>query len=237
MAATVNGGFDLTATGNTLKNALAASAMAWVNPSSLNIGDSGIYEVRGNTNDPRFFFRIDATGRVYIAVRHFDVSTTSFCFSTGLVSVGIWTHVGVAYNCSNQFGMFYINGLLDSQAFLVPGTTGPNFENSNSSENSVGTGLGGLQNFLGTLEDVRLYNRVVQSSEFATVYAQRGKDMIVQGLIARYPLKELAISQNAVYAADISPSLVVLPANVIAGPLYVTGISEPVMKPLSTASH
>jgi hypothetical protein len=42
------------------------------------------------------------------------------------------------------------------------------------------------EGFLGTLDDLRFYNRVLTDSEIQTIYACRGSDSIVQGLQARW---------------------------------------------------
>src|SRR5690606_25749707 len=44
--------------------------------------------------------------------------------------------------------------------------------------------------FDGLIEDVRFYNRGLSQAEVQTIYHAKGKDMIQNGLIVRYPLQD-----------------------------------------------
>ena len=51
--------------------------------------------------------------------------------------------------------------------------------------------------FDGKMADVRFYNRILSADEVATIYACRGHDGIVSGLVGRWKLDELAAGAGA----------------------------------------
>lgn len=85
--------------------------------------------------------------------------------STSSVPLGRWVHVAVSYNDVSGAFVFYINGVIDKSSTNVV-TTIP------SATIYIGSFAGTSQFFTGSIDDVRIYNRVLAPSEINAIYNQ-----------------------------------------------------------------
>jgi hypothetical protein len=117
---------------------------------------------------------LDSDGSWYLALSdtgylYFEVSGTTV-YSTGHLDVGQWTHCVFRYNSTNQNWSYYLNGVLDSGGtnnLAIQATDWPL---------RIGTELQfdgeTLDYFLdGALDNLRIYNRALSSTEVAQLYA------------------------------------------------------------------
>jgi len=101
--------------------------------------------------------------------------------SISTISINTWYHVVCTYESGD--GEVYVNGIFDVDGTV--GTTTP------SQYLAIGNRTGATEGFKGILDDLRIYNRVLNAAEIATIFACRGSDGIVYGLLHRYMLNEL----------------------------------------------
>jgi len=105
--------------------------------------------------------------------------------SISTISANTLYHIVCTWNYSVTVAwQIYINGSLDN--------SGSNTYNDPGSDLlSIGARTGATsQRFIGILDDVRIYNRVLTAGEVQTIYASRGIDNIVNGRIHRWLLDE-----------------------------------------------
>ena len=124
------------------------------------------------------------------------VSKISFMISTdgtatinsgdsALLSAGVWHYVVGIFEPSTS-----VRVLLDlvktENTTSIPATQ----FNPTTNVRIGATGLGGSGFFNGKMNDVRIYNRVLSDDELQTIFAARGVDGIVNGLVGRWLLNE-----------------------------------------------
>lgn len=73
----------------------------------------------------------------------------------------------------------------------------------------------------GNMEDMRIYNRILSPQEVSTIYAARGVDGIVSGLLHRYPLDDRAPGATAAGAVDVTNNSVPVATNL---PTFAAGV-------------
>src|SRR5690606_2841189 len=90
-------------------------------------------------------------------------SNYEYCVGTTEIVQDAWNMITVTYDGSNQVKKIYINGDLDNecqQRSLIAGTT----------TTLVFAQAPGYSNFLGNIDEARIYNRVLSSSEVQQLY-------------------------------------------------------------------
>ena len=127
---------------------------AWVNPSNTATNRT-IIAGSGNSFPQ---FRISNTNVLQLL----KANIVGVGATTATVSSGVWSFVCVSYDASGNY-KFYINGAVSSS-----GTNLQIFSNSNF-QIGIQTSLG--EKFSGTIDDVRIYNRVLSSQEVQQLYA------------------------------------------------------------------
>lgn len=158
-----NGGLDLT----------AGTVLSWIN-----------FDTIGLTSNKTFWSKNDATnaeGNIRGQLRQLNDATNhnrarllSFTPSTGLyadnarVATTTWTHVGFTFSASAVLQQAYLDGAFDNS------TTSNNAMDDTTSNFYVGA-LGGTSGALseyfdGKIDDVRIYNRVLSTSDIKTIY-------------------------------------------------------------------
>lgn len=106
------------------------------------------------------------------------------------ILLNTWYHLAVTYDRTNNANLpvFYINGA----SVAVTVTTAPS--GSLTVDAAVNLFMGDRQdlarNFDGRISDARIYNRLLSAIEISTIFASRGRDGIVSGLVLRAPLGE-----------------------------------------------
>ncbi len=112
-------------------------------------------------------------------------------YSTFTLNDGQQYHVAGIFRPSTAVEI-WIDGQLNKS-----NTTGIPASQYNASNNfTVGARSDGTQVPDGTIEDARAYNRALSAEEMQTIYAARGSDGIVDGLVSRWLLNEGAPGTN-----------------------------------------
>lgn len=126
-----------------------------------------------------------------------------FMASDIVVPVGVWAHVATSWDgvtCRH-----YINGVA-----ATPVVPGPTSIVDHSAPLIVGSrgDFPALLGYDGSLDDFRMYDRILSSEEIETIFATRGNDGIVDGLVARFNMREKSVgstSTGAEVVVDLSP--------------------------------
>jgi prepilin-type N-terminal cleavage/methylation domain-containing protein len=134
------------ATSATLNNQVL-SLTAWVKTTS------GGTIISGPMGVPQL--RIDA-GKLTLL----KAQTMQFTSSTGSVGSNVWTFVGVTYDSQGNF-KYYING--------TAAGSGTNLQTYTGGLNIIGSNSG-MEPFVGSMEDVRVYARVLTSGDMTSLY-------------------------------------------------------------------
>lgn len=127
------------------------------------------------------------------------------------IQPNVLTHVAVTYDNGSFANVpaFYVNG---SPRGLVT-TNNPPLPSSNpvpaTGNWKFGNNTGRTQGWLGTVEDARLYSRVLTPEEIATIALGFGNDGIVESLELSFPLNDVApgeIYLGTGVAANVAPT-------------------------------
>lgn len=105
--------------------------------------------------------------------------------STIAPTIGVWYHVACVYDTTvDSYNAFYFNGVFDTSSTDTYQARADQW---------IYIGVQEASNFKTCeLDDFRYYNRVLSDAEIETIYACRGTDGIVDGLIHRWPMDEKA---------------------------------------------
>lgn len=181
------------------KNQSALTGMIWVRPRSLPATDTKFidYSIFNGTN-ARYTLQYDSAtpGVPFVGGRATDGEGLKQVDGTQAIVVGQWTHIIGVLDYANSLGMIYINGVLNvalsvtSPPFAAAQTANTNSENSSGSGGGIGVRVNATQSFIGDIEDMRLYNRVIGPAEAMTIYAALGEDGIQNGLLHRFPMND-----------------------------------------------
>jgi hypothetical protein len=103
------------------------------------------------------------------------------------LEINTWYHIIGTWNAAGAIQL-YINNVsystIGDQTIVDPGTSGYIYLGCRS-DLAINDTF-----FAGTLDDVRVYNRVLSANEISTIYACRGRDNIYYGLQDRWCLNE-----------------------------------------------
>lgn len=194
-----------------LNNAAAGSMTVWVRldsaiANSRSIGGISIGPPPGTIDQSRFqLTKNGVTGLLDFFTQNKDTDAADTLSSAAAFPVGVWTHVAGTYNCDSKDKRLYLNGALDASKTAI-NSTGTTFSATNAKNGAIGCEIDASDTFNwdGPIEDVRFYDRVLSSTEVATIYSARGADGIVFGLQARYPLNDLGENQTVVNCANLA---------------------------------
>jgi len=151
---------DRVNTGSDFVGTNPMSISLWMNARSL--GEGSVGRLVTNQNTTGFYFRILVTN-----------STLAFSSNGGnnnavaganAVVLDQWRHVSVTRDASGVANI-YVNGVLSGTANQNSGTP-----NSGSTNVIIGNHNAGVATFDGTIDDVRVYNRVLSASEISQMY-------------------------------------------------------------------
>jgi MSHA biogenesis protein MshQ len=118
-------------------------------------------ESAGNGNDV-FWGWLDATGRIGIMA-----GNTAGAKSTNPINDGQWHHVALTRNAATGVVQVFADGVLNASATSETGVKTTPFASLGRIEDTGGTPM----YFNGTLDDVRVFNRVLTASEIAGLMA------------------------------------------------------------------
>jgi hypothetical protein len=128
-----------------------------------------------------------------------------------VVPLGEWHFVAMTYSEADGPRIF-VDGVETAYASRDVGTGATS---ADAAENLfIGNRGAGARGWDGFIEDVRLYDRRLGVNELLTLHATRGSDGIVPGLIARFPMNELAPGSAVVQCPSIGPnSMLAIPGS------------------------
>jgi len=154
-----NGAYNFAATAdnislpsNTALNNPAFTYIAWVKPPSITANMTVIGSGYGSVQ-----LRIDAGKPTLLAT-----GVQQYASSTGTITANTWSYIGVTFNTSGTF-TYYINGVAAGS-----GTTTRAFT---FTSNYIGRTAVGVENFVGAIDGIRMYNRALSSTEMSALYA------------------------------------------------------------------
>jgi hypothetical protein len=186
-----------------LQNVAGGTLMGWGTMTEFTNSRS-IIGFQGNTGTTRAKITVTAsTGIPTVRANALDADATS-SFNGGVaITNGVLFHFASTFNFSAGTGIIYINGVVDTAGSFANMTHG-NTSNTAAALAKLASQENGTSNqWIGKLEDVRLYNRALSANEIRTIYAQRGRDGIFQGCTGRWPLMSLGDTVSPAAGASI----------------------------------
>lgn len=106
-------------------------------------------------------------------------------------SCNTWYHVAVTFDDNaNQAQLYVFGNLVDTQTVI----TSPGI---NAYSLGIGTDTRYFDKFVGVIDDVRIYNRVLTSSEIAQLYTLANTSTTVQDVVATYSTTDQTLTLNA----------------------------------------
>ena len=132
---------------------------AWVKPVFNAVDDDRTIIGGGVAGDGHQQFRVNEVNQLQLL----KACTASIDTSSGTVPNGSWSHVAITYDSSGNY-VFYINGAASG--------SGTNLQTFTANDTFIGSScLGGVgELFAGTMDDVRIYNRVLTAAEVKQLY-------------------------------------------------------------------
>lgn len=205
-----NGAFCNIAGPITATNAQSAlSITCWINANSNPLSDNFSLCVWSSNSGTAVRIALNATlaspGTITLQARAADGDTlSSFISGATALSPGSWRHVVATLDYATKTPKMYINGV----NFALTGTnnlsgTATSATNTVAAKFCCSIANNISERYLGLIEDVRLYQRIISIGEAMTMYTAKGMDGIVQGLAMRYPLNDQGEGQTAVGPINI----------------------------------
>jgi hypothetical protein len=134
-------------------------------------------------------------------------NATYLCTASNTLNLNAWQHVAVVRTLSGA-ATIYINGTQ-----VATGATGAPIASASWAIGNYPSAAGNVRPFAGKIDDVRVYSRLVTSSEISTMYTSA----ISQGPIAKWSFEE----GSGTTAADSSGNG--RTATLVSGPTWTTG--------------
>jgi hypothetical protein len=128
---------------------------------------------------------IETSKVITVRIQNGSGTPSSFLFSNSKDSISIGKTYHIVQVIDNGTILVYINGSLSSK---VTGATG--ILGDNSSDMYIGMptwSAGNAKGFNGIIDDIRIYNRPLDSSEVANLYNAEKPSNLTSGLVAYYP--------------------------------------------------
>lgn len=171
------------------------TVMGWINPTSSGTFEALISKQKaGPPSNIRGFLLARSGGNKADFEVAKDNTNNSTVVGTSDLLAGVWHHVAGTYDFitdGTSVMKIYVDGVLEA---TKTDAVGP--PNANSIALHIARYLD-LNTLDGKLEDMRIYERVLSAAEISTIFAARGSDSIVAGLLLRMPLLQDAPGVNA----------------------------------------
>ena len=147
-----------------------------------------------------YLLSINASDQPFFAVH---TGSQSVALATTAMVIGTLHHLVGTYDGTTM--RVYLDGVEDgttAKTGNITSTTAP-------VRIGVGSGATSEQPMDGSLEDARIYDRVLSPEEILTIFNSRGRDGIALGRVARYPMNEGApgvVASGADVIKDSGPN-------------------------------
>ncbi|MGL1956511.1 MAG: LamG domain-containing protein [Colwellia sp.] len=153
---------------------------AWINPSNLESGSRIFIDDANNSGGYGFSLSDDDFGDVDLnsgQLRFFsrDVNPTSIDTLNNVVSINTWIFVSAVHDAVHKTRQIYINGVAQQ---LTTGGTSSTYSGNWGIDNglaSIGGEIGSLEadkKFTGNIDEVRIYDGALSSSEINAIYTE-----------------------------------------------------------------
>jgi len=143
------------------------SISAWIKTTAVS---RGIIGKLPDNNGNNFIVLVGATSKIVFMI--YDAGSDYWLTSNTVVNDGVWHHIGVVVDWStfpSGTTYEYIDGSLDNSGSIF--NVGTSL--SNSADLTIGDApFLASQEFLGSIDEVRLYNRALSASEITELYNQ-----------------------------------------------------------------
>lgn len=183
-----------------LTNGGDVTATFWIKTSKTG-GQAIVSGARSGEDNEYLIFFIDNT------TLQFFFGGTDVSWTIASISDNVWHHVAVVRDDGNNEARLYIDGVPDNEnpkaITLSAMTIDAGGLIVGQEQDSVGGGFDAAQALDGILDDLRFYSRVLSAAELQTIFAIRGVDGIVHGLLGRWPMDEGAPETTATGAGTI----------------------------------
>ncbi len=142
--------------------------------SGLNADYAHLIALGGYGDVPIMSIELDSARRVHGFVEGDGADTQYEITGTDPVAANIWSHIAITYDRLNNEAKTYVNGVLDSTT-LIPGVGDGDLAWSDAMLGGGFMTIGGSRDntFMGKMDDVRIYYRVLSQSEIA-LFAENG---------------------------------------------------------------
>jgi hypothetical protein len=140
----------------------------------LNADYAHLIALGGYGDVPIMSIELDSARRVHGFVEGDGADTQYEITGTDPVAANIWSHIAITYDRLNNEAKTYVNGVLDSTT-LIPGVGDGDLAWSDAMLGGGFMTIGGSRDntFMGKMDDVRIYYRVLSQSEIA-LFAENG---------------------------------------------------------------
>lgn len=233
----VNGYVDLSAHKVSFTGLSQGTIVAWIKTSQIT-PDATIFDLSDIADTDSFSSFWLSGGRLNFGVWENNAALLGVQ-STAIVADNTLHHVAVTVDSSGN--KLYIDGAQATVTYSTGNATTRRFNSDVTGVDIVYIGgdrnSGGLRSmFTGLISDVREYSRALSANEIATIYAAKGHDGIVSGLVARYPMlydppgtiyqqsPNVSSVTTTAFPGDSTTHNVAMPASVTAGNLLITHI-------------
>lgn len=125
--------------------------------------------------------RIETSGLI-VSDLYTSGQSPSALTSVTALALNTWYHIVQSNAAGNSTHSIYINGVLDA-------TNSPTGGSGTNAVLQVGA-REATDHLDGSMDDFRIYNRILPAEEVETIYALRGRDGIKDGLVIWLPMNE-----------------------------------------------
>ena len=203
-----------------LLTATPFAVMEWLRPTANNSGTP--FGVWSEAVDGERAWRCrlsDSPIETRMTISLDGAAQTEVSSSTAL-PLDTWHHIGMDFDGSTLRG--FVDGVLDNSV-SVSGTVFASSRNLGIGAYDDG-GDSTASEVDGDIEDFRYYNRILGLNEWATIFAAKGLDGIIHGLVTRWPINEGPPGTVITAPKDIGPAQLAL-SSVEGSPttLYIEG--------------
>ena len=128
----------------------------------------------GKTIIDKTYFRMYLTGNVLgllgdrsllVSVTLSDEKTLTLSAPSDAIQLSKWQHTAVSFNSSENSAKLYINGIEIDPILVGAGTIETGLKNNTENDIVVGNNLLGETNFSGKIDEIRFWNKSLNSSE------------------------------------------------------------------------
>lgn len=113
------------------------------------------------------------------------------------LTIGVWAFIASTADANIDTAKIYFDGVLEDTDTNHTGT-------AVGTDMSFGTRTGKTDRFPGAIDDWRMYDRILATEEIETIFALRGSDGIVEGLLHRFTFREAAPGASVVTLVDVA---------------------------------